>query len=162
MSTAKTEIIIQFDTVLIHAHCPAITLCDITLLCKTLADTGICIDLISFIPTRRTGASLSFSVLSGDVSKVLRTTAQLKNNNSVMRIEVSGGYSKITVRGTGFLQKTGIAARFFNAFSQIGSELMLVSASGSAIDVLVRTDELDKTIAALEHAFPEAETIYPE
>ena len=39
---------------------------------------------------------------------------------------------------------------------------MLVSASGSAIDVLVRTDELDKTIAALEHAFPEAETIYPE
>lgn len=162
MNTNKTDIIVQFDVVLIYADCPAVSLSDITLLCKMLADTGISIDLISFIPSWRSGTSLSFSVLSTDVSKVLRATACLKSNCTNMRIEVSGGYSKITIKSPRFLQETGIAARFFNSFYQIGSELMLVSASGSAIDVLVRTDELDKTVAALEQAFPEAKTMYPE
>ncbi|MBE7011024.1 MAG: hypothetical protein E7418_06005 [Ruminococcaceae bacterium] len=162
MNTSKIEIIVQFDVVLIHADCPLINLHDITQLFKVLANTGVSIDLISFIPSRRTGSTLSFSTFSSDFSKVLRAIAQLKNQCGNMRIEVNGGYSKITLKGSRFLQETGIAAGFFNTILEIDSELMLVTATGNAIDVLVRTDELDKTVAALEQAFPETETVYPE
>lgn len=162
MNKNKFEIMIQFDVVLIHADCPTINLQEMTQLFKALADAGVSIDLISFIPSRRTGLTLSFSVFSADFPKVLRTIAQPKSQCGNMRMEANGGYSKITLKGTQFPKENGIAARFFNTFLETNSELTLVAATSNAIDVLVPTDVLDKTVAALEQTFPNAKTIYPE
>lgn len=158
----QTEIAVTFDVVLVYAECKKTDTAAVTALFEALSHTGTNVDLISLIPPRRAAGGLSFSVFSCDFSKVLRAAAQLKNSHAAMRIEVCGGYSKIVLRGSYFPQETGIAAGFFRALREADSETMLISASDTTISALVRTDELDKTVAALETAFPDAKTIYPD
>lgn len=162
MKAQKTEICVNFDVVLVCAECRKTDTGEMADLFRTLSLSGTNIDLISLIPPRRSAGSLSFSVYSCDFAKVLRAAAQLKDAPSAMRLEVNGGYSKITLRGTHFSRETGIVADFFSALYAAGSETALITASDKSISVLVGTDELDKTVAAIEEAFPDATVIYQE
>ncbi len=160
MNNQKIEILVSFDVVLVYAECKKAEPGYAAELFSSLSRTNANIDLISLIPPRRMSGGLSFSVFSSDFTKVLRAVAQLKETLADTRIEASGGYSKVTLRGERFAYETGVAARFFNALREADSETMLVSASDSTISALIRSDELDKTVAALEKAFPESETYY--
>lgn len=160
MDSKKTEIAVAFDMVLVYAECKKADANAIADLFCALSGTGTNIDLISMIPPRRSAGGLAFSVFNCDFAKVLRATAQLKDAGNAMRIEVSGGYSKITLRGASFPHETGIAADFFNALRKADSETMLVVAAEGSLSVLMKTDALDRTVSALENAFPASETVY--
>ncbi len=162
MTNKQTEINVVFDVVLVCTSQQK-TDTDMTAdLFSALSRTGVNIDLISLVPSRPNGGGLSFSVFNHDFAKALRTIAQLKKTHALFPVKVSGGYSKITLCGAHFAQEIGIAASFFNALKSVHVEPLLVSATTATISALVRSDQLDHAVSALEKAFPAAKIHYSD
>lgn len=156
----RTQITVDFDVILVYAETKKTDACGIADLFRTLSASCIRADLIGMIPPRRTPGGLSFSVASGDFSRMLRAAAQTKGRHPDMRIEVCGGYSRIMLYKGETPCAVHPTADFLTAMCAAESEIMLLASSDAAIGVLVRTDELDKTLEALEKAFPSAEVTY--
>ncbi|MBE7048825.1 MAG: ACT domain-containing protein [Ruminococcaceae bacterium] len=156
----RTDIIVTFDVVLVYATCKKTDADAVAILFEELSRIGINIDLISLIPPRHAAGILSFTVFNYDFAKILRAVAKLKNSCDTMRMEVCGGYAKIALRGHYFAQETGIISAFFSALRRADSETMIISSSDTTIAALVPVEALDEVVAALETAFPDAETEY--
>lgn len=158
----NTKITVDFDVVLVYAEAQKTDACGIADLFRTLSASDIRTDLIGLIPPRRTPGGLSFSVASCDFSRMLKAAAQTRSRHTDMRIEVCGGYSRVMLHRPETAHASHPAADFLTAMCEADSEIMLLASSDAAIGVLVRTDELDKTVAALERAFPQAKVTYIE
>ena len=160
MNADKTEIFVTFDVVSVYLEFKKPAADVAAELFTVLKDAGAGVDLISLTPLRRSVSGLSFSVYNCDFSKVLKAAAQLKDESDPLRLEVSGGYAKITLRGVSLSKKSGLAAGFFRALRAANPETVLLSASDVTLSVLVRMAELDRMLAEIEKVFPAAETIY--
>lgn len=160
MQKEKLKMIVTFDVVAVYLEFkkPASTVA--AELFTLLQAGGVGVDLISLTPLRRSCSGLSFSVFNRDFSKVLKAAAQLKDESDPLRLEVSGGYAKITLCGVILTEPSDSASGFFHALSVAAPETVLISAADTTLSVLVRMAELDKILAAIEQHFPDAETIY--
>lgn len=155
MKQDSVEILVTDDVVLVQVSGIPITAAITAELFSAFANAGINIDLISHTPVGRC-SGLSFTVMSSDFSKVLKSIAQLKGKMATMRTSVQGGYSKVTLRGPHFPDECGIASACFCALAQAEAECALISASDTSLSVLVQTNALDRTLSRLENTFPQA------
>jgi len=160
MQQEKLNITVTFDVVAVYLEFkkPAATVA--AELFTRLQNSDVGVDLISLTPLRRSCSGLSFSVLNRDFSKVLKAAAQLKDENDPLRLEVSGGYAKITLCGVLLAEASDSASGFFRALSAAAPETVLISAADTTLSVLVCMADLDKILAAIEQYFPDAETEY--
>ena len=156
----QPEIKIEFDATLVCIASKKNNAVAMTALFDALAQEQVNVDGISLIPSHPFWGGLSFSVYDCDFAKVLKSIAQLKQIYTPVDIEVCGGYTKIVLRGETFPQETGIVANFFKSMQKAGTEPALISSSDTTIAALIRTEELDKTVAALESFFPNAAVTY--
>ncbi|MBE7021844.1 MAG: hypothetical protein E7414_01330 [Ruminococcaceae bacterium] len=160
MDAEKTEIFVTFDVVAVYLEFKKPAAAVTAELFTLLKETGAGVDLISLTPLRRSVSALSFSVDNCDFSKVLKAAAQLKDESGPLRLEVSGGYAKITLHGNGLSKKDGMLAGFSHALRRAAPETILISASDLTLSVLVRMAELDRMLTEMEGDFPGAEITY--
>ncbi len=156
----QPEIKIEFDATLVCIASKENNAVTMTALFDALAQEQVNVDVISLIPSHPFWGGLSFSVCDCDFAKVLKSIAQLKQIYTPVDIEVCGGYTKIVLRGENFPHETGIVANFFKSMQKAGTEPALISSSDTTIAALIRTEELDKTVTALESFFPNATVGY--
>ncbi len=150
---ARNEIKLQVTDDIIRVKAEGACLCAATVsaLFCALAEDGIPVDLISF-SRGETANSLTFSVASHNITKVLKAVAQGKEKTA-LRILARGGFSKITLRGKGLSNELGIAAACFRALGKAQTDAVLLTASGTDISVLIETEALDRTLFYFEQTF---------
>lgn len=158
MEKNQIEILIDFDVVWVFASGGN----GGSDLFSAVSEAGVTVDLISMTREEGQECALSFSVFSRDFSKVLKAMAGLKKKGNLLKFRVQGGFGKITLRGNNLPEETGIAADFFKALSVAGAETPLISSSDISISVLLKAEELDKTLSSLECFFPQALVVYQD
>lgn len=158
MDKKQTEITVTDDVVLVQMTDTKTETRTIAELFSLLTENEVSIDLINLTPVRHSADNLAFSVSSCDFSKVLKAIARLKDKAQTRRISVSGGYSKITLKGDRFPEETGIISASFSALSEANAEVFLVSSSDTTLSFLVQTELLDKALFHLEKAFTNYDT----
>lgn len=160
MADNQTEIQVVFDVVSVYAVHEQGGTGFLGTLFDGLAKIGINVDLISMTPGVEQSEGFSFSASGADFSKLIKTAANMKESVGALRLMVCGGYAKVTLRGSHFPEETGVAAKLFQALEESKTAPALISSSDVSISVLISADALDKTLMALEHAFPSAKIYY--
>jgi aspartokinase len=120
---------------------------------NTIAQKKINIDMISQAPPFRGGISLSFSLPSEDLVKVLSVLNDFKKNVKDLRIEIDADNTKLQVFGEGMRNIPGVAARLFTLLANEEVEIKLVTTSEIDISYLIYEKDVDKAINAIKNEY---------
>jgi aspartate kinase len=116
-----------------------------------LAEAGVNVDTIV-----KTGPEIVFSAPADD-----RTPATGVLDELGVEWSARDDLGKVSVIGAGMKSHPGVAAKAFETLADVGIEPAVVTTSPIKIACHLRSDEVDKAVAALHHAFeldaPEAE-----
>ena len=117
---------------------------------KSVADAGICIDMVSQTSPLSGSVSVSFTFMESDMVNILRAT---KNIGESIKPTVASGNAKITLSGEEMRTTPGVYARALAALAKAGSELLQVTTSETEVSLLIPAHHLDAAHAALKEAF---------
>jgi aspartate kinase len=124
---------------------------------KSVADAGICIDMISQTSPLSGSVSVSFTFMESDMIEVLRVAKELgeKWPAGTMSVKpiVASGNCKLTLSGEEMRTTPGVYARALAALAKAESELIQVTTSETEVSLLIPAHRLDSAQAALNEAF---------
>ena len=118
-----------------------------------IAKEKINIDMISQAPPYKGTISISFSILSNDIVKVISVLNSFKAEVPSLRIEIDSDNAKISVFGQAMKNIPGAAAQLFTLLAINGIEVKLVTTSEVDISYLVYEKDIDKAIQAIKKEF---------
>lgn len=118
-----------------------------------IAKEKINIDMISQAPPYKGTISISFSILSNDIVKVISVLNSFKAEVPSLRIEIDSDNAKISVFGQAMKNIPGVAAQLFTLLAINGIEVKLVTTSEVDISYLVYEKDIDKAIQAIKKEF---------
>ena len=117
---------------------------------KSVADAGVCIDMVSQTSPLSGSVSVSFTFMESDMVNILRATKNLGEN---IKPTVASGNCKITLSGEEMRTTPGVYARALAALANAGSELLQGTTSETEVSLLIPAHHLDAAHAALKEAF---------
>jgi aspartate kinase len=115
-----------------------------------LAEKNIVVDIITQSHGDK-GQRLNFSVTEEDLPQTEITLREMLKGET--QIEIMREMSKISVIGVGMKNHPGVAARFFQIFSQQAVPIHLVTTSDIKISAVVDRDNLKRVAEALHKEF---------
>lgn len=118
---------------------------------QSLAQAGIVVDMISQTAPLGSTIRFSFSAPYAGFDKALKALHGLPNAPGAPA--VSGGYSKINLFGEEMVHSVGVAARALDALQQAAVDIALITTSDLDISLLVRQEDVDVAVDALNKAF---------
>lgn len=118
-----------------------------------IAQAGINVDMIVQNISDEGLTDLTFTLPVIDLSKAKGIIEGLKDDIGVKRIEASPDIAKISVIGVGMRSHAGIAAQVFEALSQQGINIEMISTSEIRISVVVKKPQGRKTVEVLHQKF---------
>jgi aspartate kinase len=124
---------------------------------KSVADAGICIDMISQTSPLSGSVSVSFTFMESDMIEILRVAKELgekwpEGTISVKPI-VASGNCKLTLSGEEMRTTPGVYAKAVAALAKAGGELIQVTTSETEVSLLVPAHQVDAAAAALKDEF---------
>lgn len=114
---------------------------------------NIDVDMISQSPQDGRFSDLSFTVNDSDFVKIMKIAGEIRNFNPTLKISVSSGNSKISVYGEEMNGTPGVAAKVFEAVSNVGCDIRMITTSDVTISLLVAQVDTAKCVNAIEKAF---------
>ena len=111
---------------------------------------NIDVDMISQSPQDGRFSDLSFTVNDSDFVKIMKIAGEIRNFNPTLKISVS---SKISVYGEEMNGTPGVAAKVFEAVSNVGCDIRMITTSDVTISLLVAQVDTAKCVSAIEKAF---------
>ena len=120
-----------------------------------VAKAGANIDMIvQNISEARPGrANISITMPAEDIPAVMEELQHEKNVLDFIRIDHDTNVGKVSLVGAGMRNNPGISARFFQALSDAGINVDIISTSEVRISVLISLDRLDDAVLAIHKAF---------
>ena len=109
--------------------------------------------MISQSPQDGRFSDLSFTVNDSDFVKIMKIAGEIRNFNPTLKISVSSGNSKISVYGEEMNGTPGVAAKVFEAVSNVGCDIRMITTSDVTISLLVAQVDTAKCVSAIEKAF---------
>lgn len=116
------------------------------------AEAGIIVDMICQSAPRGSVVDFSFTTSYSYFADVMKTIAARKAASGIAPL-ISSGYSKVNLFGAEMVNSYGVAARALTALAEKQIETPLISTSEIDISLLVRQEDEDQALEALNAAF---------
>ncbi len=120
---------------------------------KLLAEHKINIDTIVQSFGESINKNLSFTIKTSDLAETLKVLEENKEYLTAREIIHFDNLSKVSIVGIGMTNRTGIAAKMFEALYEENINMHLISTSEIKITVLVNQDESDRAVKAIHNKF---------
>ncbi len=114
-----------------------------------LASAGVVVDMIS--QTAPTGKTIRFSFTAP--GSHFDTAIRVLGKDGVHSPLISGGHAKINLFGEEMVESVGVAARALAALNAEKLEIALITTSDFDISLLLRQEDTDIAVRALQSAF---------
>lgn len=118
-----------------------------------LANAGVNIDMIVQAGASTGTADISFTVPEQSIKKTQSVLAAARDELDYASFDVNDKVGKVAVVGVGMKTHAGLAAKFFNALSEKGINVLIISTSEIRIAALVPLNQLDEAVRALHTAY---------
>ena len=117
---------------------------------EVFAKAGIVVDMICQSAPRGTEVDFSFTTSYRNLASVMAALPEAAKAHPPL---ISGGYSKLNLFGEEMVTSCGVAARALRALAGAGVEIVLITTSDLDISLLVRQQDEDTALEALQKAF---------
>ena len=117
---------------------------------EVFAKAGIVVDMICQSAPRGTEVDFSFTTIYRNLAAVMAALPEAAKAHPPL---ISGGYSKLNLFGEEMVTSCGVAARALRALAGAGVEIVLITTSDLDISLLVRQQDEDTALEALQKAF---------
>ena len=117
---------------------------------EVFAKAGIVVDMICQSAPRGTEVDFSFTTSYRNLAVVMAALPEAAKAHPPL---ISGGYSKLNLFGEEMVTSCGVAARALRALAGAGVEIVLITTSDLDISLLVRQQDEDTALEALQKAF---------
>lgn len=114
------------------------------------ARAGIVVDMICQSAPRGEAVDFSFTTSYANFAAVMKALPEAAKAHPPL---ISGGYSKINLFGEEMVASCGVAARALNALADENIEIALITTSDLDISLLIRQQDEDAALTALNRAF---------
>ena len=118
-----------------------------------LAEAGVNVDMIVQAGASVGTADISFTVPESAVKQVQNTLLDKQEVLGYHSFDVDTNVGKVAVVGVGMKTHAGLAAKFFNALSDKGVNVLMISTSEIRIAALVPLEQLNDAVKALHTAY---------
>lgn len=118
-----------------------------------LATAGINVDMIVQAGASTGTADISFTVPETACKKTEEVLQQSHDDLDYREFDVDKAVGKVAVVGVGMKTHSGLAAKFFNALSDKGINVLMISTSEIRIAALVPLAQLNDAVRALHTAY---------
>ena len=118
-----------------------------------LAELGVNVDMIVQAGASTGTADISFTIPGSDAARVETALTAAQDTLGYKSFDVNPNVGKVAVVGVGMKTHSGLAARFFQALSEEGINVLMISTSEIRISVVTRLDDLDRAVQAVHTAF---------
>ncbi|GHH69364.1 aspartokinase [Streptomyces sulfonofaciens] len=122
---------------------------------RAIADAQINIDMIvQNVSAASTGLTdISFTLPKTDGRKVVDALEKIKSTVGFDSLRYDDQIAKISLVGAGMKTNPGVTAAFFEALSDAGVNIELISTSEIRISVVTRADDVNEAVRAVHSAF---------
>ena len=117
-----------------------------------LAENGISVDVIVETGTREGTADVAFSVRRGDLAEARRLAGEVAATLGGA-VEGEEDLGKVSVVGTGMLNRPGYAARMFASLGAAGIPIRMVSTSEIQVTCVVPAERVEEAVRRLHEDF---------
>jgi aspartate kinase len=117
-----------------------------------LAERGISVDVIVESGTREGTADVAFTVRRGDFAAARRLAGEVAASLGGV-VEGEEDLGKVSVVGTGMLNRPGYAARMFAALGEAGIPIRMVSTSEIQVTCVVPAERVEEAVRQLHRDF---------
>ena len=114
------------------------------------ARAGIVVDMICQSAPRGEAVDFSFTTSYANFAAVMKALPEAAKVHPPL---ISGGYSKINLFGEEMVASCGVSARALNALAGENIEIALITTSDLDISLLIRQQDEDAALTALNRAF---------
>lgn len=118
-----------------------------------LAEAGVNVDMIVQAGASTGTADISFTVPESTIDRVREALQEARKELGYQSFDANDSIGKVAVVGVGMKTHSGLAAKFFNALSAHGINVLMISTSEIRIAALVPLDQLDDAVRALHTAY---------
>jgi len=122
---------------------------------SALGEHGLNVELISTSSAGRGRADISFAVLEGDLSDVVKLLDAIKSNFGAQDVAVDKNLALITIYGSKLATTPGIAGKIFKVLSENGINIDMISASLTVLSLVVDKSKIATAVEAIQKEFPE-------
>ena len=119
---------------------------------QVFADMQIVVDMIGQSAPHGTNIDFSFTTSDANLAAVMKALPSLKTGDGAAPL-ISSGYSKVNLYGKEMVMSCGVAAGALHALAEAGVEISLITTSDLDISLLLRSEDEDTALAALQKAF---------
>jgi aspartate kinase len=122
---------------------------------RAIADAQINIDMIvQNVSAAATGLTdISFTLPRGEGQTAMAALAKLQDTVGYERLGYDDSVGKVSVVGAGMSTSPGISARFFEALSESGVNIEMISTSEIRVSVVVAETQVEAAVNAAHAAF---------
>ncbi len=118
-----------------------------------LGDAGVNVDMIVQNVSHDGTTDISFTVPRSMVEEAERIAKGIADEVGAQSVDVQAEVGKVSLVGAGMKSHPGVAARTFQALSDAGINIDMISTSTIRISCVVRADQLESAVHALHEAF---------
>lgn len=140
------EITLQDDVALITVCGTPINMETISEIFTEVAKAEIDVDMISEASTPNSSSSLSFTVSTDNLAKIITLNSKLRKANPERKLLVNNGNTKITINDNLMLDSFGYAAKIFEATKNADANISMITTSEISISILVSSNDAQKVI----------------
>ena len=115
-----------------------------------LAEAGVNVDMIVQASASTGTADISFTVPGSAAAKVRDVLQEKQDELGYQSFDIDANVGKV---GVGMKTHSGLAAKFFNALSDEGVNVLMISTSEIRIAALVPLEQLQDAVRALHTAY---------
>lgn len=119
---------------------------------NAMAEAGVVVDMISQTPSLGKEVRFSFTASTTYFNAALKALGSMEGKVKSKPL-ISGGYSKLNLFGEEMVHQPGVAARAITCLFDSGIEICMVSTSELDISILVRSEDVDLALQALEKCY---------
>jgi aspartate kinase len=120
---------------------------------RPLADNGVNIDMIVQSASEQGRTDISFTLPKEDLGRsepLLRAAAA---DVGAVRVDTDSGIGKVSLVGAGMKTHPGVAADMFDALSEAGINMEIISTSSIRISCVVDAAEVDRAVRVIHDKF---------
>jgi len=120
---------------------------------SALADANINLDMIVQNVSAAGATDISFTVPRAEAQRSHRLLAELADDVGAVGVELDDKVAKVSLVGAGMKTHPGIAARMFQALSDAGINIEMISTSTIRISVVVADSDMAEAVRAVHDEF---------
>ncbi|MBJ6364250.1 aspartate kinase [Paenibacillus sp. GCM10012307] len=118
-----------------------------------LAQNGIDVDIIVQSGVSVGKADFSFTVSASDKDKAIQVIESVRDAVPYRETSSEDGLVKISIVGAGMVSNPGVAATMFQAISELGVSIKMVSTSEIKVSCVIAAEPLQDVVRALHTAY---------